>query len=65
MDGNPARPASPRPGEGGGEYTDRPSKEVPEEGGATRDEDQESVERTGESDDAKRVRGGDPPDSGS
>ncbi len=30
-----------------GSYTARPSKEVPEEGGRTRDEDDERVERTG------------------
>lgn len=66
MDGNdPTRPAPSRPGEGGGEYTDRPSKEVPEKGGATRDEDEERVERTGEGDGAERVETGDPPDSGS
>ena len=34
-------------GEGGGSYTDRPSKEVPEEGGRTRKEEDEVVERTG------------------
>lgn len=35
------RPAGPPAGDEGGEYTDRPSAETPEEGGATRDEDEE------------------------
>ena len=34
--------AEPAPTDGnGGDYTDRPSQEEPEEGGATRDEDEE------------------------
>lgn len=38
---------SPGPAEDEGSYTARPSKEVPEEGGRTRDEDEEKVERKG------------------
>jgi hypothetical protein len=38
---------APRPADDGGSYTARPSKEVPEEGGRTRDEEDEKVERRG------------------
>lgn len=44
-------------GEGGGSYTARPSREVPEKG-PTRDHDEEEVERSGAPEDL-RTRGGD------
>ncbi len=49
MPGDPKRPPAPAPGEdeGEGSYTARPSREVPEEGGRTRHEEDEEVERTG------------------